>query len=80
MKHIAIDSYGKCNNNKQVDPNLPWKIDVLRKYKFTIAFESVTFPLSLLIVIPLLFDRNSNCDDYVTEKIYDALLAGTFIS
>ena len=63
MKHITVDAYGACLNNKQFpehlrdgDNILKYQHEELYKfingYKFTLAFE------------------NSRCDDYITEKLW----------
>jgi len=65
MKYTKIDSFGMCAHNSEVfeedeDAN-SWKtkMNTIRKYKFTIAFE------------------NSNDRDYVTEKFFQPLEAGS---
>lgn len=67
MKHLKIDSYGRCLNNKK----MPEEIDgfhklstdeyyhFLAKYKFQIAFE------------------NCVCQDYMTEKVFRPLTIGS---
>lgn len=61
MQYVAIDSYGKLCNNKNIkdDKGRETKLALYSKYKFVIAFE------------------NAVCNDYVTEKFYDPLLAGS---
>lgn len=61
MRHIAVDSYGRCLNNRsfEVDRGRPTKLQTLARYRFTLAFE------------------NSISADYVTEKFYDPLVAGS---
>jgi len=65
MKYMKVDSYGICNNNKNVyeedSDDSAWntKMNTIRKYKFTLAFE------------------NSNDRDYVTEKFFQPLEAGS---
>jgi hypothetical protein len=56
---VAIHSYGKCRHNKDWPAEEITKINLIRQYKFTLAFE------------------NSFSLDYVTEKIGDALSAGS---
>eukprot|EP01102_Stenamoeba_stenopodia_P000766 TRINITY_DN10718_c0_g1_i1.p1 TRINITY_DN10718_c0_g1~~TRINITY_DN10718_c0_g1_i1.p1 ORF type:complete len:549 (+),score=163.66 TRINITY_DN10718_c0_g1_i1:156-1802(+) len=58
MKYIQVDSYGRCVHNVE-GTNWPDKLDVIKNYKFYLAFE------------------NSNTPDYVTEKVYHGLRAGT---
>lgn len=67
MKHVQVDSYGKCLHNKDlpdhlVDPLTMDHKDVLKlqsQYKFSIAFE------------------NAICHDYITEKLWRPLTAGS---
>ena len=61
MKWIPIDSYGRWQNNCTLpdDKGYLSKLEVIRKYRFTIAFE------------------NAVGEDYVTEKFYEPLLAGS---
>ncbi|KAN0041363.1 hypothetical protein ACTFIV_003902 [Dictyostelium citrinum] len=67
MKHIVVDSYGRCLGNMETEKELQRLSDdpfenkkkVLSKYKFTIVFE------------------NSICKDYVSEKILDTFIAGS---
>ena len=64
MKHIQVDSYGKCLKNKDglvkrnVKDSRQTLIKLQRSYKFAIVFP------------------NADCDYYLTEKIYGALSAG----
>jgi hypothetical protein len=60
-RYIGIDSYGKFMRNKTLpkDQWRPSKLDIIRSYPFTIAFE------------------NSIAEDYVTEKFWDPLVAGS---
>ncbi len=61
MRHMAIDSYGRCHHNRTLerDDGRPAKLLTLARYRFTLAFE------------------NSIARDYVTEKFYEALIAGS---
>ncbi|ORX50251.1 hypothetical protein BCR32DRAFT_250148 [Anaeromyces robustus] len=65
MKYAKIDSYGMCLNNKDIyeedQGDSAWnsKMNTIRKYKFTLAFE------------------NSDDRDYVTEKFFQPLEAGS---
>lgn len=68
MKHIDVDSYGACLNNKDLDNKDLWSTDkmldpelydVLSRYKFNLAFE------------------NALCDDYITEKLVRPLHVGS---
>lgn len=58
---LHIDSYGKFLNTIQLtsDKGNSTKMEIIKKYKFVIAFENALYP------------------DYVTEKFFDPLLAGT---
>ena len=67
MKHVKVDSYGKCLHNKDlpehlVDPLTMDHKDVLQlqsQYKFSLAFE------------------NAICHDYITEKLWRAFTVGS---
>eukprot|EP00057_Strongylocentrotus_purpuratus_P031286 XP_784168.3 PREDICTED: alpha-(1,3)-fucosyltransferase 11-like [Strongylocentrotus purpuratus] len=68
MKHIRVDSYGQCLNNKKIPEDLSNPIDSMEseqfydfisKYKFHLAFE------------------NAICDDYITEKFFRPLHVGS---
>jgi alpha-1,3-fucosyltransferase 10 len=61
MRHMAVDSYGKCLQNRRlpVDDGRASKLATLARYRFTLAFE------------------NSIEAGYVTEKYYDPLIAGS---
>ncbi|XP_069122819.1 alpha-(1,3)-fucosyltransferase 10-like isoform X2 [Argopecten irradians] len=68
MKHMNVDSYGKCLHNKDLPPHLQHPIQgmdhtdfykLISKYKFSLAFE------------------NSLCDDYMTEKLWRPLMLGS---
>jgi len=62
MNHIKVDSYGKSQNNCQLesaDSGRQTKLDIISTYPFYFAFE------------------NSNSVDYVSEKMFDGLIVGT---
>jgi hypothetical protein len=61
MRHIAVDSYGRCLRNRTLprDDGRETKLATIARYKFTLAFE------------------NSIARDYVTEKFFDPLVAGS---
>ncbi len=70
MRHIPVDSYGRCLNNRSpddfVDRANSWGAGVwesvrktIRNYRFYLAFE------------------NSRTTDYVTERVFHALVEGT---
>jgi Glycosyltransferase family 10 (fucosyltransferase) C-term/Fucosyltransferase, N-terminal len=61
MKHLPVDSYGQCLNNRTLTGDLgrASKLATIARYKFTLAFE------------------NSIAPDYVTEKFFDPLVAGS---
>lgn len=60
MKHIEVDSYGRCLNNRKMPEEIdgflklqsPDYYKFLAQYKFNIAFE------------------NAVCNDYMTEKLF----------
>ncbi|KAF9160623.1 Alpha-(1,3)-fucosyltransferase 11 [Actinomortierella ambigua] len=61
-RHIDIDIYGRCN------PHLPWpKNEDGKELTVDELVEQYKFYLSF---------ENSNCDDYVTEKLYRPFLLG----
>ncbi|CAF0720814.1 unnamed protein product [Adineta ricciae] len=57
MAYIQIDSYGKCLNNVHSD-NVR-----IRQQSNSILYSSYKFVIAI---------ENSNCEDYVTEKLLDA--------
>lgn len=67
MKHINVDSFGKCLNNKELPEKYKDSLTfedkgfykIVGKYKFTLAFE------------------NAICDDYITEKLWRPLEVGS---
>jgi hypothetical protein len=61
MRHLAVDSYGHCLRNRMLpeDRGRITKREVIRRYRFTLAFE------------------NSIAEDYVTEKFFAPLAAGS---
>lgn len=62
MRHLKMDSFGKCLNNRSLpgtDKGRETKLATIARYKFNVVIE------------------NSLCDDYVTEKFYDPFIAGT---
>lgn len=67
MKHVAIDSYGPCLNNKKMPDEIdgfvklhsPEFYQFLAQYKFHIAFE------------------NAICNDYMTEKLFRPFEVGS---
>ena len=67
MKHVKVDSYGACLNNKQLPDHLQGSeqfeseqfYQLLAQYKFIISAE------------------NAVCDDYVTEKLWGPLVLGS---
>ncbi|XP_054711973.1 alpha-(1,3)-fucosyltransferase 10-like [Uloborus diversus] len=67
-KHIPVDSYGKCLQNKELPPGLTDAASsfnseafffILSQYKFNLAFE------------------NAVCRDYITEKLWRPLEIGS---
>ena len=59
-RHMEVHQYGKRGNRTiPDDQGRASKLNVLSKYRFTLAFENAIAP------------------DYVTEKFYDPLLAGS---
>eukprot|EP00092_Neocalanus_flemingeri_P058058 GFUD01069121.1.p1 GENE.GFUD01069121.1~~GFUD01069121.1.p1 ORF type:complete len:372 (+),score=73.69 GFUD01069121.1:386-1501(+) len=66
MKHVKVDSYGDCLNNKPLTEDIRGSeqmehkeyTNLLAKYKFIISIE------------------NALCEDYVTEKLWRTLKVG----
>jgi hypothetical protein len=61
MRYLDVHSYGRFRRNRVIfgDCWRPTKLEIIAKYKFTLAFE------------------NAIGTDYVTEKFYDPLVAGS---
>nr|CAD7586276.1 unnamed protein product [Timema genevievae] len=67
MKHIRVDSYGACLNNKKLPREISSMTNmdderffkIVAQYKFTLAFE------------------NAFCEDYITEKLWRPLTLGS---
>lgn len=61
MEYLPIDSYGSWRRNCALDEDKGYvtKLDVIKQYRFTIAFE------------------NAISQDYVTEKFFEPLIAGS---
>lgn len=61
LEYIDVDSYGRWKRNCVLDEDKGYvsKLDVIKHYKFTIAFENVI------------------SQDYVTEKFFEPLIAGS---
>jgi hypothetical protein len=61
MRHLAVDSFGRCLNNRRLEEDRGGATlrEVIRNYRFTLAFE------------------NSIAPDYVTEKFFAPLAAGS---
>ncbi|HEX7589325.1 MAG TPA: glycosyltransferase family 10, partial [Anaerolineae bacterium] len=61
MRYLKVDSYGKFMRNRSLkgDQWRPTKLEIIARYKFTLAFENAIAP------------------DYVTEKFFDPLVAGS---
>ncbi len=61
MRHMPVDSYGKCLQNRTFaeDRGQQTKLQTISAYRFTLAFE------------------NSISRDYVTEKFFEPLMVGS---
>jgi FkbM family methyltransferase len=61
MRRIRVDSYGDVlrTRRERIPPGWAERVAVMRRYKFTLAFE------------------NSFATDYVSDKFFDALVAGS---
>lgn len=67
MKHIEVDSFGRCLKNRNISDVLPQadqldpftqKVQLMARYHFVISFE------------------NANLHDYITEKLWEPLKNG----
>jgi hypothetical protein len=65
MRYLPLDSYGTVMQNKQLAPDLgrQSKLETIARYKFALAFENTC--------------ENTCSQDYVTEKFFDPLVAGS---
>ena len=61
MEHVGVDSYGGCMKNKFTHPNEHMKDNIQ-------LYSKYKFVISI---------ENSNCDDYVTEKLVHAVASGS---
>lgn len=61
MQHIRVDSYGDCFKNKKTRTNQ-------RMYGNVELYAKYKFVIAI---------ENSNCDDYVTEKLVHAVASGS---
>ncbi|KAL1919578.1 uncharacterized protein VTP21DRAFT_1509 [Calcarisporiella thermophila] len=72
---VEVHSYGKCFNNKKLPKDVVEKYDIPENYDTYFgdwpAIKRDVFSRYWFAFTP----ENSNCVDYVTEKIYDALQA-----
>ncbi|OWF36238.1 Alpha-(1,3)-fucosyltransferase 10 [Mizuhopecten yessoensis] len=68
MKYIGIDSYGKCVHNKDLPPHLQDPIQGMGHGDFYKLISKYKFSLAF---------ENSLCDDYITEKLWRPLMAGS---
>lgn len=72
MSYIDVHSYGKCFNNRKEPDNLPdspeWPPIAQRRAKKIQVLSNYKFYLAF---------ENSPIDDYVSEKVYEGLFAGT---
>eukprot|EP00039_Didymoeca_costata_P025079 m.12265 g.12265 ORF g.12265 m.12265 type:complete len:393 (-) comp4624_c0_seq1:28-1206(-) len=64
MKHVEVASYGKCDRNKETDTHA---YENQYRTKKQHIFSRHRFAIAF---------ENSNCVDYITEKIVDAYFAG----
>ena len=67
MAIIPIDSYGGCHKNRDIPIEILEKNGHDQQKTKVEVFKNYTFGLAF---------ENSNCYDYVTEKIFDVLAAG----
>lgn len=67
MKHIRIDSYGACLHNKDLPQELTDPLTMFKSNFFEIV-SKYKFTLAF---------ENALCEDYVTEKLWRPLIAGS---
>ena len=78
MQHLSVDSYGECLQNARV-PESVMSSYGYNKSTSTSYYSGDYRGLKQHIISSYTFYlafENSNCYEYVTEKIYDALMAG----
>jgi hypothetical protein len=70
MKHIRVDSFGLCLHNADIPEGKGWHTSFgnMMDLKMRVLGEYKFF---------LAFENNNEVDDYVTEKMMNALYAGT---
>jgi len=76
MNHVTVHSYGSCLHNQDTPD------EILKKYGLVKGqppgyYKQHMYKIKRDILSPykfILAFENSNCDGYVTEKVYDALL------
>src|SRR6185369_6834895 len=76
MKNVTVHSYGKCLHNKDTPDEILTKYG-LEKGQAPGYYQDHMYEIKRDIFSPYKFVlafENSNCEGYVTEKVYDALL------
>ncbi|XP_073990273.1 GDP-fucose protein O-fucosyltransferase 3-like isoform X2 [Rhodnius prolixus] len=68
MNHINVDSYGECLNNKKLPVSLSNPLETMMSDELLHFVSKYKFAIAF---------ENSVCDDYITEKLWRPLIAGT---
>jgi hypothetical protein len=68
MKYIKVDSYGKCLHNKDLPEHLRDPISGMDSEDLLDIISQYKFTLAM---------ENAICDDYITEKLWRPLYAGS---
>ncbi|EFA79155.1 hypothetical protein PPL_07980 [Heterostelium album PN500] len=73
MSSYKVESFGQCMNNAQLDPEDVMPIGVWKNIGMAMRYKTQAIKKHLFVVA----FENNNFTDYVSEKVYTALLAGT---
>eukprot|EP01034_Spumella_vulgaris_P028549 gene28549-35430_t len=72
MKHVPVHSYGKCFNNRKEPENMPndpaWPAIAQRRARKVKILSQYKFYLAF---------ENAPVEDYVSEKVFEGLIAGS---
>ncbi|CAH1407504.1 unnamed protein product [Nezara viridula] len=68
MKYISIDSYGACLNNKKLPTSLTNALETMMSQELLQLVANYKFSISF---------ENAVCEDYITEKLWRPLIAGS---
>jgi len=67
MKHIDVDSYGRCLNNKHLPPHIAEPVEGMIHDDFLSLVGNYKFVLAM---------ENAVCDEYITEKLWRTINVG----